>query len=290
MITAFDTHVGTSDDVSASLRSDSTLERVTDLVFQAHSVDPPHPYILRSIELVAEKVAPALGWTKTAAADVALVRRSRMMSTVTKDIIDLLAGIESGSSLDGIRARRLQARENAQKSYLALFEPSDFGDVPATERFAVAAFVASLHEEPTVANFYLAKLARPELVEALQAEIERGKTKGPYGAFPAGPLSAEDTTGLIYRVARDRTLVLGSRLAAALEHAICWCSARAMRTLQPCRRCSMPPGRRRLSLRFRNSSRSCRFRSALSLVCVRSAPRSGGASRLRPRPARSSRP
>ncbi len=73
MITAFDTHVGTPDDVIASLRSDSTLERVTDLVFQAHSVDPPHPYILRSIELVAEKVAPALGWTKTTAADVALV-------------------------------------------------------------------------------------------------------------------------------------------------------------------------------------------------------------------------
>jgi putative FMN-dependent luciferase-like monooxygenase len=73
MIAAFDTHVGTPNDVIASLRADSTLERVTDLVFQAHSVDPPHPYILRSIELVAEKVAPALGWTKTAAADVVLV-------------------------------------------------------------------------------------------------------------------------------------------------------------------------------------------------------------------------
>jgi putative FMN-dependent luciferase-like monooxygenase len=72
MIRAFDTHVGTPDDVVASLRSDSTLERVTDLVFQVHSIDPPHPYILRSIELVAEKVAPTLGWTKKATADVAL--------------------------------------------------------------------------------------------------------------------------------------------------------------------------------------------------------------------------
>jgi hypothetical protein len=35
------------------------------------------------------------------------------MSTEPKDVIDLLAGIEPGSSLDGIRARRLQARENA---------------------------------------------------------------------------------------------------------------------------------------------------------------------------------
>ena len=73
MITAFDVHVGTPDDVIASLRTDSTLERVTDLVFQAHSIDPPHPFILRSIELIAEKVAPALGWKKPAAADAALV-------------------------------------------------------------------------------------------------------------------------------------------------------------------------------------------------------------------------
>jgi putative FMN-dependent luciferase-like monooxygenase len=73
MITAFDVHVGTPDDVIASLRTDSTLERVTDLVFQAHSIDPPHPYILRSIELIAAKVAPALGWTNRMAADAALV-------------------------------------------------------------------------------------------------------------------------------------------------------------------------------------------------------------------------
>jgi alkanesulfonate monooxygenase SsuD/methylene tetrahydromethanopterin reductase-like flavin-dependent oxidoreductase (luciferase family) len=73
MITAFDTHVGTPDDVIASLRNDSTLDRVTDLVFQVHSVDPPHAHILRSIELVADKVAPALGWSKKTAADVALV-------------------------------------------------------------------------------------------------------------------------------------------------------------------------------------------------------------------------
>jgi alkanesulfonate monooxygenase SsuD/methylene tetrahydromethanopterin reductase-like flavin-dependent oxidoreductase (luciferase family) len=73
MIKAFDTHVGTPEDVIVSLRADTTLERVTDLVFQVHSVDPPPAYVLRSIELVAEKVAPALGWTKTTAANVALV-------------------------------------------------------------------------------------------------------------------------------------------------------------------------------------------------------------------------
>src|SRR6266702_951068 len=146
-----------------------------------------------------------------------------MMSTATTDIIDLLAGIEPGSSLNCIRARRLQARENAQKSYLALFEPADFGDVAAAERYAVAAFVAGLHDEPAVGNFYLAKLAkttnRADLVEPLKAEIERAKTEGPYGVFPAGPLSIEDKTGLIYRVSGDDQRILGPRLAAALDHA-----------------------------------------------------------------------
>jgi hypothetical protein len=62
IITAMDVHLGTADEVIASLQSDTTLERATDLTMQVHSIDPPHPYILRSIELFAEKVAPALGW------------------------------------------------------------------------------------------------------------------------------------------------------------------------------------------------------------------------------------
>jgi putative FMN-dependent luciferase-like monooxygenase len=62
LIAALDMHVGTPDDVIASLRADSFLDRVTDLVFQVHSVDPPHAHILRSIELTAKTVAPALGW------------------------------------------------------------------------------------------------------------------------------------------------------------------------------------------------------------------------------------
>ena len=45
-----------------ALLADDTLKRATDMTIQSHSIDPPHPYILRSIELMAEKVAPALGW------------------------------------------------------------------------------------------------------------------------------------------------------------------------------------------------------------------------------------
>jgi alkanesulfonate monooxygenase SsuD/methylene tetrahydromethanopterin reductase-like flavin-dependent oxidoreductase (luciferase family) len=62
LIRAFDVHVGTPEDVIASLRADKTLARVTDLAVQVHSIDPPHPWILRSLELVAQQVAPAFGW------------------------------------------------------------------------------------------------------------------------------------------------------------------------------------------------------------------------------------
>ena len=67
MIVALDVHLGTPDRVIDSLRTDSTLARATDLAVQVHSIDPPHPFILRSIELVAEVVAPALGWGRDAA-------------------------------------------------------------------------------------------------------------------------------------------------------------------------------------------------------------------------------
>jgi CMD domain protein len=146
-----------------------------------------------------------------------------MTSTEPRDIIDLLAGIKPGSHLDSIRARRLQARENAQKSYVALFEPADVAEVSAAERYAVAGFVAGLHEEPSTKSFYLAKLADASgdvrLADAIKAEVERGRTQGPYGAFPAGPLSVEDRVGLIYRATPDARSVLGPKLAVALEQA-----------------------------------------------------------------------
>ncbi|WP_213993403.1 putative FMN-dependent luciferase-like monooxygenase [Sodalis sp. dw_96] len=63
-IAAFDVHLGSAEQVLASLQRDSALARVTDLAFQVHSIEPPHPYILRSIELIARQVAPALGWVR----------------------------------------------------------------------------------------------------------------------------------------------------------------------------------------------------------------------------------
>ena len=62
IIATYDVHVGTPEEVIESLAADTALARATDLAFQVHSVDPPHAAILRSIELVATRVAPALGW------------------------------------------------------------------------------------------------------------------------------------------------------------------------------------------------------------------------------------
>lgn len=63
LIAATDAHVGTVDDVVESLSRDSSLHRATDISFQVHSIDPPHEYILRSLELTATEVVPQLGWT-----------------------------------------------------------------------------------------------------------------------------------------------------------------------------------------------------------------------------------
>ena len=61
------------------------------------------------------------------------------------DVIDTLVGIEPASALDAIRNRRPTAREQAQASYCALFEPEGAGEMSLMERFAVAVFVVGLH-------------------------------------------------------------------------------------------------------------------------------------------------
>lgn len=67
LILASDTHVGTPDEVAASLAADPTLARADEVAFQVHSVDAPHAHVLRSIALFADVVAPALGWRAPAA-------------------------------------------------------------------------------------------------------------------------------------------------------------------------------------------------------------------------------
>lgn len=144
------------------------------------------------------------------------------MSSLTPDIINLLAGIRAGSKVDHIRSERPETRANAQKSYLALFEPVEQGDVTQTERLAVAAFVAGLHRADQVAEFYASGLAEipggASLIGAVNAEVEKGSTQGPYGRFPSGPLSVEDKPGAAFSISEFNAVILGKKLTAVLEH------------------------------------------------------------------------
>ncbi len=143
------------------------------------------------------------------------------------DVIDHLVGIAPGSALDRVRRQRAEARTQAQQSFGALFEPAEPvpGNVPLRERLAIAAFVAGLHGEPRTAAFYADALAAEEveLASDIAAEVARGRAQslqgGPYGRYPAGPLSREDAPGPAYAVDAVHAGLIGARLAAALAHA-----------------------------------------------------------------------
>src|SRR5262245_65837936 len=81
------------------------------------------------------------------------------MPVALTDVIDALAGIKPGSALDAVRNRRPQAREQAEASFRALFEPESFAGVSATERFGLAVFVTGLHGDTASAAFYAERLA-----------------------------------------------------------------------------------------------------------------------------------
>jgi len=145
------------------------------------------------------------------------------MPAVLTDVMDALAGIKPGSALDTVRTRRPQAREQAEASFRALFEPESFAGVSATERFALAVFVTGLHGDAVSAAFYAERLAAtgpsPEVSAEIDAAIAAAAGQGPYGRYPAGPLSREDAPGSSYHVGPEGRRILGARLAAAFDHA-----------------------------------------------------------------------
>ena len=139
------------------------------------------------------------------------------------DIFDKLAHISGGTHLDALRRERPQTRDNVQASYLALFEASDSTSVTFDERLAVAAFVSLLHEDEPSSDHYTgllrAQSAGEALANAIRSIAERARATGPYGAYPAGPLSIEDLTGPELALDPAERETLGKRLAAALIHA-----------------------------------------------------------------------
>ena len=138
------------------------------------------------------------------------------------DVIDTLAGLSPDSPLAQIRDRKPITRQQAQASHDALFAPAEPGDVTPQERYAIACFVAGLHAQEEAAAYYgeglRATAPDAAFIDALTAETARARTNGPYGAYPKGPLSAEDVAGPSYHVSETNAAVLGARLAAAMAH------------------------------------------------------------------------
>lgn len=136
-------------------------------------------------------------------------------------LIDRLAGIVKDSPVDRAFRMRAEARAEVEASYRRLLHPEVPGAMTLAERRAVAAFVAVLHGEETTRSHFidLLRQTEPHLVPLIVAEAEGASYPGPYGAFPSGPLSAEDLVGPVYRAGPLILQATGPRLAAALDHA-----------------------------------------------------------------------
>ena len=139
------------------------------------------------------------------------------------DIINHFVEIEQGSALDLLRDQRPEAKEHAQKAFLALFAPENTNGVTLEERFAIAYFTAALHGEEKIAAFYCRGLefagASQPLIQATDQAAKLNLRMGPYGSYPKGPLSGEDIPGPVFYAPREVHEQLGLRLSAALSHA-----------------------------------------------------------------------
>jgi CMD domain protein len=138
------------------------------------------------------------------------------------DVIDSLVGVAPGSRMDALRDGRRVARSHAQLSHDALLAPASPGDVSIAERLALAAYVAGLHGAPATAVHYAAALrvhGDGALTGAVAAAIAQTSAEGPRGAYPPGPLSAEDTPAPAFSLSPEVAAALGPKLLAGFAHA-----------------------------------------------------------------------
>lgn len=143
-------------------------------------------------------------------------------TTPDVDIINLLAGIQPGDALDQWRDHRTQAKENAQKSFVALLEPSDPRGFSYGERYAVATFVAGLMSDGAALEFYFELLGDEyedeSVPAAVTAAVAAAAKEGPYGAYAPAPLAPESVAGQEYRVPQVAAEALGGKLVTAFEY------------------------------------------------------------------------
>ena len=92
------------------------------------------------------------------------------------DIIDQLVGIQPGSSVAELRARRPDVTLYAQSSYETLFAPTDFAGLTLGERLLAALRVAALEASQPLIAHYRPLLqqsgAAPEVIAAIESDSD----------------------------------------------------------------------------------------------------------------------
>lgn len=138
------------------------------------------------------------------------------------DVMDNALGVAGGDRLDRLRSARTATRENAQRSYAAIFEPAVANGLSVTERLALAVVISRWHGETPLSSHYerefVVREPQPEMIEALAAVAEQGATSGPYGQYREPGLAAESVPGLRFAVPDAARSLLGDELSAVLEH------------------------------------------------------------------------
>jgi CMD domain protein len=94
-------------------------------------------------------------------------------AAVSADVINAFAGIETGTALHELRARRPDIARYAQGSYQALLEPADLGGVSRLERELIALRGATLTGAHTLAAHHRARLRDLGADDALVTAVEQ---------------------------------------------------------------------------------------------------------------------
>lgn len=140
------------------------------------------------------------------------------------DIIDTLVGVARGDRMDLLRAARPQARENAQRSFELLLEPSEPGSFPLADRYAVATYTVGLQASESPAFTFYSELLEdetsPQLASDVVAMAKKDRRPGPYGSYREPRHASESEPGPTVRYLTGiRPGSISERLAAALEQA-----------------------------------------------------------------------
>lgn len=143
------------------------------------------------------------------------------MTDTTTDVVDDLAGIAPGGSIDALRRRRPVTRDQLQASFDALFAPVDDAAFAIDERELVAAFATRLTAADETAAWFARRAGRADADRAaiVLGEASGATASGPYGSYREPGLVEESTDGPRYTPTDEVREAVGDRLAAALAHA-----------------------------------------------------------------------